>query len=385
MNASNKKVKEVLSKARHDDARKGKELNITVNLPSVGEVYLSTIFRVIKGKRIACLGKTGTQNIFVKIYFAPFKSGIHYRRSLRGTLHFINNSIITPELIFSGFCPEYNFHVIIQEFIVNAKTIGEVFWNKEKISDRNDLIDSLMVCLAKHHERGIIQNDLQMGNFLVSEHKLFSLDGDQVIDKKRPVNKSEAIANLSAYFYNLPVEFLNHLPRFFETYCQHRNWNSSKNDIILLTNNIYKRRKCRIKKYLKKVFKSKDPFKVKKNRNYFSVRNLKNWHTDYSEILDNPFQFFPEEEKEIGLKGSFDFEIESTKLYISFERINPLLRFFKKDSISKKWCRTIQKNIQGDTSITPIALINIKKQGKWFGFIVEEKPASQDNCKTTAS
>jgi tRNA A-37 threonylcarbamoyl transferase component Bud32 len=373
MNIFNDKIKRALLAAKHDDSRLSKELNISVNLPKVGEVYLSTIFRVIKGKRIACLGKTSTQKVFVKIYFDSLKAGIHYRRSLRGTLAFLNNSILTPELIFSGFCPEYNFYVIIQEFIADAKTMGQILWDTEKISERHDLIDAFMACLAVHHKQGIIQNDLQMGNFLIRKDKIFSIDGDQVVEKKRPINKIEAIENLAAYFYNLPIDILDHLPRFFRNYCQSRNWNSSDSDIKSLTNKINKRKKLRIKRFLKKIFKSKDPFEVKKSRHHFSVRYLKTWHHKYSDIIENPFRFIPEAGNKFCPVGSFDCEIGSTVLQVNFGKINSLMRIFKKDHFSKQWRRSFQQNLQGDSAKIPIALINIKKQGKWFGFIVSEK------------
>ena len=365
-------IKSALADITHDHVRTGKAASFAFDVPSIGTITCTQVFRVIPGRRIVCVGKLGRNRVLVKLYFHPRRAKIHWRRSDTGCQVFVDRSLTAPKILFSGYLPQHELYAMVFEYIENAVRFDTALANTPNEGQRQQLFDQVMACLARHHEQGIIQNDLHMGNLLLQGNAIYSVDGDQVHSYLHPVGKRPSLANLAVFLsYCSPIHDAV-IARHYRAYCSVRGWHVASRDTRKLIGIVKRVRKRHLASYMKKVFRSRDPFIVRKTHDYFSVRDRKAWDDEFTAVCNNPRAFVSECN---GLHPDNDHSCQLSingqpiTLYSACVSENRLLR--RHGIISRRWQNALRLNLLGIHTPRPIALIEKRESsGIWYAFLI---------------
>ena len=65
--------------------------------------------------------------------------------------------------------------------------------------------------------------------------------------------------------------------------------------------NIELQRKKRLKEYLRKIYRNRDPFVAQKSSQKFCIYDQRRWNQDFSPVKDNPEAFFLEAFEEVSV------------------------------------------------------------------------------------
>ncbi len=222
--------------------------NFNLTLPdcnnSEAVFQCSQITRCLPGKRISCIGQWQGKTIFAKFFISPNRAKKHWSKEKKG-FHLLNKKkVLAPTLLHYGKHTEDEVYFILYEFIEDAVDLKPL-WEDSNQSQQTSLLDQLMATVADHHQHGIIQQDLHLNNFLVSNKKIFTLDGADIteIDSNDQQVAFNNLALLFAQFY--PSNDLN-IDAALGNYCTLRQWEltpSIINQVKLMTLSIREKRK----------------------------------------------------------------------------------------------------------------------------------------------
>jgi tRNA A-37 threonylcarbamoyl transferase component Bud32 len=279
-------MKASLAEVTQDHARKGTPLSVSLRVPDLGEVVCSTVLRAIRGKRIACIATAQGSTVIVKLYFARHKARRNWMHSSEGCRAFIERGIPAPRILFSGYLGEYGLYALIMEYLEGGSRVDTVLEGMPKDEARDELLCSLMETLAAHHAAGILQNDLHLGNFMLKDGVIYSLDGDQAASHRPPISRRRSRANLARLLANFPFALEEGLDACIDAYAHARAWSIPDPERKDLMGEVYRIRKRNLAQYLRKVHESRDPFITRSGHGFFSIVDQRRIGPDPGEILD---------------------------------------------------------------------------------------------------
>jgi tRNA A-37 threonylcarbamoyl transferase component Bud32 len=228
------------------------------------------LLRSISGRREVYAGLWDNKKVIVKIFLHKMRGRQHLKREWRGLKLLQERGLNVPELLFAGRTENGN-PAIVTEEIEDSLTALEVFNKAANEGAKLNLL--ILVCrkLARQHDKGVLQKDLHLGNFLLQGDKVFALDAGQMRFFSRPTGRRKSISELALLASYLPAGDTQSRARFCEEYFKVRNWRFNKEDEMLLQKQIPLRRKEVIRKGLKKCLRtSKRYIRVKADR-YLAV------------------------------------------------------------------------------------------------------------------
>jgi len=242
------------------------------------EIHCLKLLRDLPGKRQVYLGQWGDRKIVAKV-FAPHKGMVrHWQREERGIKVMGQRGILTPEILYSGPLDRGAGLAIILPFVTHAATALEKWMAAGNKQERVKLLSLLMRILADHHQAGLIQRDLHLGNFLVKKEEIYTLDGSDIIIYRKSVGCQKSLKNLGLLFAQFFPEYDELAEDCLSLYCQSRNFADDKNLLQQLKTQIAVQRRKRKKKKLQKIFREcsavvarqVDKRRILCGRNYFS-------------------------------------------------------------------------------------------------------------------
>lgn len=279
-------LRDVLAEITQDYVRQQKPASFHITIPGIGEIVCTEVFRVIFSKRIVCLGQANENYFIVKLYFAKHGAIRHWKRSDRGCRAFVEQRIPAPGILFSGYIPDYGLYAMVFEYLRDAIRIDSALEACSDSLEREEVLSKLMTCFASLHEHGILQHDLHLGNFMIKDGVIYSLDGDQVVNRRGPVGRKRSLTNLALLLANLPVYVAFGLDTWIDAYARERNWSISDDDRADLKNMALRIRRKNLSQYLRKVLNSRDPFLASSGHGFFSVFDKRHFVVSLLEILD---------------------------------------------------------------------------------------------------
>lgn len=365
-------IKHVLSDITQDYVRTGRHASFAFEVPSIGTITCTQIFRAIRGKRIVCLGQINSDKVIVKLYFDPRRARVHWQRSDKGCRLFLERSLTAPKILFSGYLFEHELYALLFEYIENAVRFDKALAEAHDEQHKQQLFSRIISCLANHHQAGIIQGDLHLGNFLLKGESIYSLDGDQVHSYSQPIGKKLSVENLVTLFSNFSPIHDTGIAARYQLYCSKRGYDVTEEDMRKLNRMVKHIRKRHLEKYMRKIFRSRDPFLVNKTRDYFSVRDLRVWDDQLSAICNNPEHFISESNN---LQGEKDYGKDLStgagplKLYCSRIPGKPLVR--RRGIIARRWKNALRLNRLGIYTLRPIALVEKREVSReWSAYLI---------------
>ena len=206
-------------------------VDFQLDIPGLGIIACRRILRGVSGKRLLCLGEHGEVQYILKLFFDPRRARKHWQQSTAGSRLFAEQGIDTPELIFAGYLPESGLYCLVLSYLDNALSIKELLSTPEPETGRQErILKSLFTCIAEQQARGIWQQDLNLGNFLVHGEKIFAIDGDHVLKLSGPLSKRRSLDSLASMFVKLDRFVDIPCEPLFAQYARTRDWVPSQRD-----------------------------------------------------------------------------------------------------------------------------------------------------------
>ncbi|MGH8671513.1 MAG: lipopolysaccharide kinase InaA family protein, partial [Burkholderiales bacterium] len=212
-----------------------------------------SLVRRIPNKRMVCLAQWNNRPVFAKLFIDAHRARVHWQREERGVRTLWDNGILTPEVLYSGTSADGNTRVLIFERIAPAQSVRDA-WGQATPTARRGLLRAMVEVLAAHHRAGLRHCDLHLNNFLLSNDRIYTLDGAEVTAGTGPLGEGDSLDNLGALFAQLTPDNDPLARELFPDYVRARGWDFSAAMPEQLQHPIDRHRARRKRRLLEKVF-----------------------------------------------------------------------------------------------------------------------------------
>ncbi|MHC4416952.1 MAG: lipopolysaccharide kinase InaA family protein [Planctomycetota bacterium] len=192
----------------------------------------TAVLRVIPGRRAVYDAQWGQRSVIAKVFSDRISRRRHLKDEWRRLGLLRERGLSSPEPLFYGQTPDGR-AVVVVEKIAESATVLEAL---EKTTDNDKRVDLLSkVCreLAGQHEKGVLQEDLHLGNFLVGGGEVFALDAGRMRFFSRRVGRMEGICQLALLVSSLQAPDNRLIERLCSEYMGVRGWDFEKQDELL--------------------------------------------------------------------------------------------------------------------------------------------------------
>jgi serine/threonine-protein kinase RIO1 len=278
---------------------KGREIELPFNVTIESrdqsfEVTATKIFKIAPKKRLVCAGICDEKPIVMKFFFESIRANHYFKKELRGLKALKRSGVRTPAIVFAGKVKNSKIKMIATEEVLPASDMMSVWNNTEKMSVYADLQKKIMQKIAVMHNAGIKQDDLHLGNFLVSDNRIYTIDGDgvDIKHKGKPLREELSLENLSVLFGQFYPRLDKLVSDSLRFYAECRGWpidtKSCNRLFTRLKPRIQKIRAIKLKKYLKKVFRECSEFVSKKSHDMEMVCDRKTYNSGLKKFINDP-------------------------------------------------------------------------------------------------
>ena len=338
---------------------------LSLNLSDGSNLLCDEVVRVIRNKRLVCKGVRHQKPVYAKIFIGD-KNLAYAKRDEAGVKFLQLANIETPSLLCSAGIVGYKGHALIFEAIEKAQNAEEV-WTKLNQKQRLSLAKSLVHEIAKHHHAGLLQTDLYFKNFLVSDEKIYTLDGDD-IRQYTNLSERQALQNLSVLlskFDVLDIEIW--LADLLKTYAEARAWQHVPDAALIKKMTNAHRQKVASNYADKKVFRLCSDVNVVRHKHLFMCLSSQYPQDILPETLAKLDVYFTE--KALLKNGNTCtvalVEIAGKKLVIKRYNIKSfwhgISRALRQTRAAASWANAYRLKILDIATAAPIALIEDRK------------------------
>ncbi|SDR80104.1 Lipopolysaccharide kinase (Kdo/WaaP) family protein [Halopseudomonas xinjiangensis] len=157
-------------------------LPLHLQLQGARTVHLTGWLRILPGKRLVGEGRLDGERVLVKLFIAR-GSARHFERELAGIEALLGADIPTPELLATGALAGGGCFMATR-FIENAETL-QARWEAAQPADPGSepafgIVSEAVEAVALLHQKGLVQTDMHLGNFLMQHDTLYVIDGDAI-------------------------------------------------------------------------------------------------------------------------------------------------------------------------------------------------------------
>lgn len=254
------------------------------------ELVCTRVLRVLPGKRLVCFGEWNGKQVVVKFFLDRRSAKHHCIREERGLSAFRVAGIKTPALMFRGVLPPDSTPVLGFQRIIPVQNVTAV-WEQAKTTDQpGELLSRAVAAIADQHEAGLKQDDLHLGNFLISGDDIYTIDGDAVDTRQmgKPLPEAKSLRNMGLFFAQLYPRFDWLIPKVFQVYAERRAWPVGHGLVASLMKEVHSQRNCRKKDYLKKIYRECSAFACRKAWECFMVCDRDFYKEKMACFLDDP-------------------------------------------------------------------------------------------------
>ena len=254
------------------------------------ELVCTQILRIIPEKRLVCFGKWVDKPVAVKIFLSPRSARRCCDREIKGINALKNAGIKIPALLLQGDLQQDSTPVLVFQRVMPAVNPYEAFDQAKTEEKRVELLKRLAVVIAEQHEAGLKQKDLHLGNFLLADNDIYTIDGDTVDTRQMgtPLPKAKSIKNLGLYFAQFDPKFDHLFSSAFQAYAAKRSWPSDNNLFKQLLKEVRHHRNHRKRNYLHKIFRECTAFVCHKAWNSYMVCDRNFYHGEMKKLITDP-------------------------------------------------------------------------------------------------
>ena len=216
------------------------------------ELQCKELLRNLPGKRLVYRGTWKQRSVVVKLFIDSNSACRHWAREKAGGEALKVAQISTPELLYSGQLTD-DTPVLVFDFIPEAQTALEVWNGLSTLEPRVELLRRLAELVGELHDAGLVQEDLHLENFLVSDDQIYVIDGDAVCVRQagKPLDLKASSRNLALLFAQFPPDHDDLIETAALDYAKQRNM-SSQPLLERLKHDLPAVRRVRRRKYIAK-------------------------------------------------------------------------------------------------------------------------------------
>jgi tRNA A-37 threonylcarbamoyl transferase component Bud32 len=341
------------------------------------------ILRFLPQRRLVCLAEYEGHTVVAKLFIHSDKAETDYAKELAGYEYLYNAKVLTPKMLISGPLNNAGFYVLyhyIEAAVILQKNISAV-------PDEHSIhsLQKLLAVIAQMHNAGIVQIDLHLNNFLLTDQQLFTIDCGDVVKLNHSSSRKTAqiYKNLADILSQLPIVYDRLINEFITVYQagSHLQYPLAKAD---LCQKMQQWRKWRIKKYLKKSTRNCSEFIAEKTlrecrvyrREYVNVNWLR-FYAQLDELVESSQRLKDGNTATVALA-----DCEGRKLVIKRYNIKSfghwLSRMWRPSRGWTSWQNAHQLKVLGIKTPRPIAVV--EKRFGWLRhkafYVSEYEPAA---------
>jgi len=250
----------------------------------------TALLRAIPGRRQVYDAFWDGRGVIVKVFSHKISAKRHLKREWRGLSLLQRRGLSSPAPLFYGRTEDGQWAVVVEK-IANMSTVLDVLGETTDEAKKLELLALVCKELAEQHNKGVLQKDLHLGNFLlgpvrnstrkkpdvpgqegkisngVGGDKVFALDPGQMRFFSRQIGRKESISQLASLMGYLSVGDTKSIAELCEAYAQGRGWRFGRSDEALLQKQLSAHRKKGVNKGLKKCLRTnKRHLRIKSGR-----------------------------------------------------------------------------------------------------------------------
>lgn len=334
---------------------------------SLQVLTVEKILRFVPGKRLVAFAKWGDTEVVAKLFFHLKQAKSSAMKDARGIKALIEANIPTPKLLYEGsLANQLEVYIILIEKIFPAKNLDEIWKTKKDTKDALALMRTVIIEIATQHVLGILQHDLHMKNFLVTDQCLYSLDGNKIFKYNYPLSKKVSLHYLAIFLVQLGAGTTQLQNELYQIYAQSRGWPLSKADVHYLQRAYYRVGLDFHRRFLKKIFRDCTLFKKMTTFNLSIMYDREYKSPEFLHLLNHPDAFFDHPQSELLKSGRSSTVVKVTinnrhlviKRYNTKNKWHWLRRAFRKTRAESSWRLAQFLCLRGLSTAKPIAFIN---------------------------
>jgi tRNA A-37 threonylcarbamoyl transferase component Bud32 len=254
----------------------------------------TALLRAIPGRRQVYDALWNGKSVIVKVFSHKISAKRHLKKEWQGLNLLQSRGLNAPQPLFYG-QTENGQQAVVMEKIIDSTTALDAIRKTPDETAKLNLLAQICEELARQHNKGVLQKDLHLGNFLVSPvrnstgripdaaaekgkisngvsgDKVFVLDPGQMRFFSHQISKEKSISQLASLGNCLPTSNTESIARVYKQYFRTRGWHFEKSDEALLQKQLIAHRKRAVKKWVKKCLRTTKRYLKIKTNNFLAV------------------------------------------------------------------------------------------------------------------
>ncbi len=353
------------------------------------EIAIEKVVRIMPKRRLVAFGVWQGKPVVVKLFFDAKRAYHHVEKELNGIDLLKTNKIPSPTLYYQTYTEDKQTHVLILERIFHADSLDTLWQERQSIEVILPLLQAVIIEIATQHVLGVVQHDMHLKNFLVTDKVIYTLDGGQIELFPHLLPKKTSMQNLALFLAQFGVGVKAYQEKLFRYYAKARGWILKQQDIDDLFLLIKNWNEIRWRRYLRKIFRPSTDYAKLTTWRMKGMYRRKDAGKEFNYLLKNPDIAFTHTSRVMLKQGRSATVVKVTldgreyvvKRYNIKNGWHRLRRTFRHTRARKSWCLAHKFDLFGVNTAKPVAFIERKLlgfRGKSY-FVMEYIPGEQAN------
>lgn len=217
------------------------------------------IVRLVPKRRAVVFAHWRGLAVVAKLFFDAQHAKRHMEAEVRGIALLRDSKIPTPTLITQTQSGDRRIYILVLERI-DGRGLADMWAERNRYPDMQTILENVTIELATQHVLGVVQNDLHLNNFLLTEKIIYSLDGATIRQSPNLLTKKPSMENLALFLAQLGTGVGALQEHLFKHYAQARGWLIKADDIKTIFALINRWNKNRWLSFEKKIFRNSTQF-----------------------------------------------------------------------------------------------------------------------------
>ncbi len=265
------------------------ELQVSTELPSV---RCEQLLRLLPKKRMVFAGNWQGVPVIVKIFLQPGRAGQHWAHEVKHLKKLAETGIAMPKLLYCGKSMHDKMPVLITSKIEQAIGLDSLWQRHAFTTYGTRLMEAMTLELATQHVMGVVQNDLHLGNFLLKQQDIYTIDCAAIQFFNEPLSPDKSIDHLALFFAQLGAGTEKLCDALYTLYAKARGWQIKESDFVYLRKKTHLYLRRRLNLFKEKAMRNSTQFSRK---SFFNKRiHFDRHYTSpaFLEFLINPESVF---------------------------------------------------------------------------------------------
>lgn len=329
----------------------------------VEPLTFTKVLRLLPAKRIVGVANLSGREYLVKAYLGR-SSARYARRERSGVGLIVDAGVLTPELMWHARLADGKGEVLAFEYLSDAISMEDCWCHTQSDERKADILTRAMVIIGKLHNHGVVQNDIHLGNFLLSDQRLYTIDGGDIVKKSAPpLSEKPSLHNLGMFFAQFYPRYDEFVELVLPAYESVRGWKADSSRLAVVLRDIRKNREKRKQQCINKAFRECTRFICNSSFARFEVCERKACTPGMQQLISDPDKMIAEGKL---LKDGNSSTVALVKVdgkdYVvkryNFKHLrHRIRRLFRRSRAWHSWANACRMEFLGIRAVRPVALI----------------------------